>query len=187
MVIAENSIDGMSYVQHAGIKGNVLVVSTCGNPSAQALDLLARKASEFKSAKFEIARDADKGGEAWTGAIKAAIHLGAPDAKVAVRAPEDRYKDWNNQIRGLSRTDEVSRNKARLAEAPSAPPSSSDDKRQKGKVAADRAAGSEALTAYVGSYPARREERGRSSGVRQRSLPHCPLVTVRIWQCHAEP
>lgn len=75
----------MSYVQHAGIKGNVLVVSTCGNPSAQALDLLARKASEFKSAKFEIARDADKGGEAWTGAIKAAIHLGAPDAKVAVR------------------------------------------------------------------------------------------------------
>jgi conjugative relaxase-like TrwC/TraI family protein len=131
VVIAENSIDGMSYVQHAGIKGNVLVVSTCGNPSAQALDLLARKASEFKSAKFEIARDADKGGEAWTGAIKAAIHLGAPDAKVAVRAPEDRYKDWNNQIRGLSRTDEVSRNKARLAEAPSAPPSSSDDKRAK--------------------------------------------------------
>lgn len=116
VVIAENSIDGFSFVQHAGLKSNVLVISTCGAPSATALELLSKKAAEFKTARFAIARDADQGGEAWTADIVSALARGAPGAHTAVKAPEERYKDWNNKIRGLDRTQELVRNKERLVD-----------------------------------------------------------------------
>jgi hypothetical protein len=100
--VVENVIDGFSIAQHDGLPKNTAIVSTFGNPSYAGLRDLMEIAKVRPNAKIQIAMDNDSSGRGFAETIEQVVQLGRGAQGTTIsRVCDDRYKDWNDQIRGI--------------------------------------------------------------------------------------
>lgn len=102
--VAESSVDGLSIYQHDRQPEGALIVSPYGNPSGEALaqfrDLIAR----HPEAEVHVAMDNDADGRRFAELFEAEVKAArGPDAGVVDRRPGDEFKDWNDQLRNITR------------------------------------------------------------------------------------
>lgn len=102
--VAESSVDGLSIYQHDRQPERALIVSPYGNPSGVALAQFRELVAQHPGAEVHIAMDNDADGrrfaELFEDEVKAAR---GPDASVVDRRPGEQFKDWNDQVRGVTR------------------------------------------------------------------------------------
>lgn len=102
--VAESSVDGMSIVQVDGKPKGIMIVSPYGNPSGEALEQFRELIRRNPQAEVHVAMDNDADGRRFAELFEAEVKAArGPEAGVVDRRPGEQFKDWNDQLRGITR------------------------------------------------------------------------------------
>ena len=102
--VAESSVDGMSIVQVDGKPKGIMIVSPYGNPSGEALEQFRELIRRNPQSEVHVAMDNDADGRRFAEMFEAEVKAArGPDASVVDRRPGEAFKDWNDQLRGITR------------------------------------------------------------------------------------
>lgn len=114
--VSESAIDALSVYQHDGGPERALLTATDGTVTARQLDIYRALARRHPTAEWHVAMDNDEAGLTNAEKIMTAIRESDPDARFVDRTPSLAFKDWNDQLRGITK-EQAAEAKARAKEA----------------------------------------------------------------------